>query len=299
MSSMAWRVAEQRGRRCLGGLLAWAALSLVAMASPLAAQTRPAFFDQPSVIEPLGVVPSGARVPLFILFPPTGGDARAVTPPPSLGPAFVMITPGAPQSSDYLPAFSRYLDWLDERVTTDLDRALAAHPIDPERVYLVGFSLGGDVSWALLLRHPDRFRGALVLGSRASATPRGDALTTLRTRRARVVVGMGQSDDATRQRGAERALERLRTGNVSAESVSYPGGHQRPDASTFEAALQALVRDATAGAPTSPPPPAASGTSTPSAAPTPSGRTSARRRSSRGRGSAQQPPPERANVLPR
>ena len=51
------------------------------------------------------------RVPLLVLLPPTGGDARVVMPPPEvMGPYFVLVTPGVPQRSDYDASFARVLD---------------------------------------------------------------------------------------------------------------------------------------------------------------------------------------------
>jgi formylglycine-generating enzyme required for sulfatase activity len=38
-----------------------------------------------------------------------------------------------------------------------LDRTLADHPVDQDRVYLTGLSMGGFGAWYLAARHPDRF----------------------------------------------------------------------------------------------------------------------------------------------
>lgn len=205
--------------------------------SPALAQTRPAFFDQPSVIERVGTIAPGQRVPLIVLLPPTGGDARWVTPPPGVGPCVLLITPGQPARSDYLPAFSRYLDWVEARVMADVERALAEQPIDPERVYLTGFSLGGDVGWGLLTRHPERFRGAVVMGSRSSARPRSSAIETMRTRGVRVAFVMGSADDVNRRTGAQRAYESLVRSRVTTESFGHGGSHEMPPPELYARAL--------------------------------------------------------------
>lgn len=54
--------------------------------------------------------------------------------------------PGAAPLSDELQAVSRMLD-----------EALAKHPIDPDRVYLTGLSMGGFGSWALAAAQSERF----------------------------------------------------------------------------------------------------------------------------------------------
>jgi predicted peptidase len=38
-----------------------------------------------------------------------------------------------------------------------LDRLLADHPLDPDRVYLTGLSMGGRGAWNLAAGHPERF----------------------------------------------------------------------------------------------------------------------------------------------
>lgn len=46
---------------------------------------------------------------------------------------------------------------------------LAHHAIDPERIYLVGQSMGGFAAWALLLEFPDLFAGAVVISGGGNA----------------------------------------------------------------------------------------------------------------------------------
>lgn len=50
----------------------------------------------------------------------------------------------------------------------DLDALMARHnvKIDKSRVALGGSSLGGDLSWALSLRNPNLFQGAVTINSR-------------------------------------------------------------------------------------------------------------------------------------
>ncbi|MBN8613166.1 MAG: hypothetical protein J0L92_21420 [Deltaproteobacteria bacterium] len=208
-----------------------------ALGSSTLAQSRPAFFDQPSVIERVGTITEGQRVPLIVLLPPTGGDARWVTPPPGIGPCVLLITPGQPARSDYLPAFSRYLDWVEARVMADVERAIAEQPIDPDRIYLAGFSLGGDVGWGLLTRHPERFRGAVVMGSRSSARPRSSAIETMRSRGVRVAFVMGSADDATRRTGAQRAYESLVRSRITTQRFEHAGAHEMPPRELYARAL--------------------------------------------------------------
>jgi phospholipase/carboxylesterase len=53
------------------------------------------------------------------------------------------------------------LDLLDRF----LDDVLSNYPIDPSRLYVGGFSMGGAMASALALLHPDRIAGAVILSS--------------------------------------------------------------------------------------------------------------------------------------
>lgn len=76
--------------------------------------------------------------------------------------------PSGPASlSDELKAVSRMVD-----------EALAKHPIDPDRVYLTGLSMGGFGSWALAAAQPERFAAlAPICGGGDAGT--ADRLATL------------------------------------------------------------------------------------------------------------------------
>lgn len=47
--------------------------------------------------------------------------------------------------------------WLDEEVLALLDDVTAKYPVDKQRVYLTGLSMGGYGTWSLGLSHPERF----------------------------------------------------------------------------------------------------------------------------------------------
>lgn len=56
-------------------------------------------------------------------------------------------------------------------VLTLLEIARIEHEIDPDRVYVMGFSMGGTGSWFLAGRHPDQFAGASPLAGVFMASP--------------------------------------------------------------------------------------------------------------------------------
>jgi pimeloyl-ACP methyl ester carboxylesterase len=195
-----------------------------------AAQERPAFFDQPSTIRLVGHPASGARVPLLVAFPPTGDSAEwivsAVESAIPLEAYVLVVTPGAPLRSDYAPAFSSYLDWTAARVRTDLETAFATQPVDRDRVYAFGFSLGGDLSWGLVARAPELFRGAVVMGSRSGARGHGDAM--YREHHVRVAFLMGDVDDAVRRRGIASTEAWARSHGITTRMFPFHGQHEVP-----------------------------------------------------------------------
>ena len=87
------------------------------------------------------------------------------------------------------------------------------YSIDPERIALGGFSMGGDLSWALALRNPQTFRGAVIMGSRCTWREPGGP-SKLRDQGARVAFFMGSDDQRVRQSGIHAARDLLETAGV-------------------------------------------------------------------------------------
>lgn len=61
------------------------------------------------------------------------------------------------------PADVRWADVLDA-LDAMLDALLVSQPIDAERVYVTGFSMGGFGAWAWALRSPERFAALIPVG---------------------------------------------------------------------------------------------------------------------------------------
>jgi len=216
------------------------------VAGRAAADERFSSLREPSVTRTVGTPRDGERVPLVVVLPALGGTAEemlARLAPAIPLPAYVALLPGGrPSSTDALTDFAGYLTALEARLRTDVERAKRELPVDADRIYLLGFSLGGDAAWALLGRLPDLVRGALVASSRASATLRAAALTTLRTRKARVAFTVGQRDDAGRVRGIEAARDTLERAQIPTDLFAFDGAHQLPppDDDTLPRALRFL-----------------------------------------------------------
>ena len=78
-------------------------------------------------------------------------------------PAFV-LAPQLPQNTDWTmePYYNNVLNLLDEFVSEHPD-------IDPDRIYIVGFSMGGTGVWNMILKNPDLFAAAMPITGNADA----------------------------------------------------------------------------------------------------------------------------------
>jgi len=230
-------------------------LSALAIAlAPLAAhaQARPAYFDQPASLRMVGKAGAAQKVPLVIVLPCTGGSAeeiyeelRGELP---LTDYAVLLPQGAPSSRDYRPAFGNFVGWFEARLLPDLQQALASQPIDRARVFLVGFSLGGDLACALVARHPELFQGIFVMGSRCSSAPSKSSLAELQKRGARAAFTFGTSDDSGRKSGLKKAHDRLAAQKIATQLSSFDGSHQLPPGPIARGAFTFLFQDTAAAA---------------------------------------------------
>ncbi|HEX4213478.1 MAG TPA: dienelactone hydrolase family protein [Candidatus Dormibacteraeota bacterium] len=79
---------------------------------------------------------------------------------------FLLISPQCPAGerwTDHLEDLSRLIDEM-ERV----------HPVDPERIYLTGLSMGGAGTWAFAAGQPGRFAAAVPVCGRGDRTRGAD-----------------------------------------------------------------------------------------------------------------------------
>ena len=201
------------------------------------------YLDVPATLRVVGSAPAGERLPLLIVLPATGASAADVYAAlaPHVGlPAYVAMLPaGVPARRDYSYDFDGYVRRYERRVEKDLEAARARGDIDEASIYVAGFSLGGDLSWAMLARRPDRFRAALIMSSGCSARFTPAAAEVLRRGGKRVVFVVGDGDP--RRAGLGRAHTTLEDARVAARMCTFHGGHQLPDTATLSTAFTELV----------------------------------------------------------
>ncbi len=78
----------------------------------------------------------------------------------------IIMPPGQGSSANWSGSgWESLVSEYESYIQQDLSPVVEKYNVDPEQLVIGGFSLGGDLSWALSLRNPDIFSGAIVLGS--------------------------------------------------------------------------------------------------------------------------------------
>jgi predicted esterase len=142
-----------------------------------------------------------------------------------------------------------------KQVLDEVRRLVDGGRVDAKAVYLMGFSAGGSLTYALSLAHPDRFAGAMVFSGALQpqlAKPRTIANAAGRLP---VYIVHGTSDAVMSHALATEARDRLSSGGVRVQLRSFDGAHQLPPdfVGTVREALAWFRQEAAAP----PPPPTA------------------------------------------
>jgi len=169
------------------------------------------------------------------LFPDTGQAGRSVV---------LILCSGRGSADDYrtAEAWARTITRYERRVLADLRSVAATRRVDTTRLVVAGFSLGGDLSWAIALRNPGTLRGAIVMASRATYRPTPSDARALAERGSRFFLTMGSDDDPTRRRLARAAAAELdRLGITHRFEVIAGAGHEPAPLALFGQALDFVL----------------------------------------------------------
>ena len=169
------------------------------------------------------------------LFPDTGRVTH--------GCIFILVH-GRGSADDYrtAQAWSRTIARYEAQVLADLRALGATRRVDATRMAVAGFSLGGDLAWAIALRNPGILHGAIVMASRATYRPSPDGASTLSSRGVRFFLTMGDADDGTRQRLAGAAAQALDRWGVTNRFRLIPGaGHEPAPPEVFAQGLEFVL----------------------------------------------------------
>lgn len=117
---------------------------------------------------------AGRRIPVFVFLHGFGGNLQAY---------WMALAPLARAHGFAVLAPTRgYGSWTDagaravaDQIDATLAHAAERYAIDPERVYLIGFSAGGRGVSRLIRQRPGRWRGAVFLGAVIDPGPEAEA----------------------------------------------------------------------------------------------------------------------------
>lgn len=110
----------------------------------------------------------GEKLPLVLCLHGAGGnttaaDVLAAPDAQKKHPCFVMA-PGCPKDARWVK-FTSFRGKEDNRVVEPelieaIDDLVKKHPIDADRIYVTGQSMGGFGTWGLIANHPEKFAAA-------------------------------------------------------------------------------------------------------------------------------------------
>jgi poly(3-hydroxybutyrate) depolymerase len=127
--------------------------------------------------------------------------------------------------------------WTDpERLIAVLDEVSASYRVDADRVYLAGYSMGGEGAWFLAYRHPERFAAV------AAMSGPGNPWWSSRLAQLPVWAFHGAKDDRVPVAETEAMVEAIRKeGGDVRVSIDPDRGHSPPSPAEHEALLTWLL----------------------------------------------------------
>jgi pimeloyl-ACP methyl ester carboxylesterase len=176
---------------------------------------------------------------------------------------FIPPWPRAEVPRHWIPALNRYNTILvtaansgNEAPTIDrreplallaLHNIMARYPVDPQQVYIGGFSGGARVALRLALGYPDVFRGALLnagsdsIGNADVPLPPADLFRRFQeSTRLVYVTGERDEENLTRDVHSRQSVDKWCVYDVVTQTEPRTG-HEPADASAFSRSLEALL----------------------------------------------------------
>lgn len=206
-------------------------------------QPRPKYLDLPSDIVFAGKQSDQhKKLPLMIFFPFTTSDAayfyENVKDRQPFESYVAVIPQGVTEREHYLPDFMAFIKWYEKRILTDIETAKSRFNIDPDRIYMQGYSLGGDLGWAFMIRHKEIFRGALMIGTRCSYPATQEELAWLKKNKRRFFFMIGDEDNKDRKKGMKYSYGVTDKAGLLSKYLEFPGGHSYPADETYGEAIR-------------------------------------------------------------
>ncbi|MCI0589556.1 MAG: hypothetical protein L0323_22300 [Planctomycetes bacterium] len=159
------------------------------------------------------------------------------------------------------PGYLRTPGKFENPILDVVRQAKRERAIDPDRVYLLGFSQGAEMAVYTGLRSPGLFRGAIGIGGGYAVREAAGAanLRAAADRGFRAFLLIGEKEVAEVKGAHHRGVEQLKGAGIRVEAKTFAGGHELPAAASRKGTLLEALRwlDANAPAPATKPAPAA------------------------------------------
>jgi phospholipase/carboxylesterase len=107
-----------------------------------------------------------------------------------------------------------------------IDDAVARYPIDPERIVLLGFSMGAALAWSLTLVEPSRYAGVVVLSGYLSEETSLGLEIGLGLEGLPMLVQHGRHDQVAEITHVEAMVTQLRDKGAQIDLQVYEMGHE-------------------------------------------------------------------------
>jgi len=155
----------------------------------------------------------------------------------------ILVPPGIGSTRDHdWSGFMACIERYEKRVTDNLVWLKKNYNADISRVVLSGYSLGGDLSWALALKYPERYYGAILMGTRIGYRNK-KSYDTLKKTGFRFYIGMGEFELEHRKKGNSLGRKILDQYKIPYIYKTIPaGGHTTLKHSEFIDALYYTFR---------------------------------------------------------
>ena len=190
------------------------------------------------------------------------------SPPPARGYALLVFVPpweDARLPSGWAPVLDRYgvifvsaarsgndesvFDRREPLALLAAHNAMQRYPVDPERVYIGGFSGGARVALRLALGYPDVFRGAILnagsdpIGDSQIPIPPKDLFLQFQGTHLVYVTGEGDTSQLNEDLASTHSMKNWCVFEVQSHVVRS-GGHEVADSTALAWALSVLLHEA-------------------------------------------------------